>query len=84
MTVEQKVAHVEAEGAADVAAAVGQRTRQAAAVEGAEGVGAAETQGRRNKDEVLLFPNWRLKEPLPVQVSPPWTVLGAEEVSEMT
>lgn len=43
LTVEQEVAHVEAEGAADVAAAVGQRTRQAAAVEGAEGVGAAET-----------------------------------------
>lgn len=38
---EQEVAHVEAEGAADVAAAVGQSAGQAAAVEGPEGVGAA-------------------------------------------
>lgn len=60
LTVEQEVAHVEAEGAADVAAAVGQRTRQAAAVEGAEGVGAAETRKRRNDHEVPLFSKWRL------------------------
>lgn len=76
--------HVEAEGAADVAAAVGQRARQAAAVEGAEGVSAAETQERRSDDQVLLFSKRTLKEPLPVQMSPPWTVLGAEEVSEVT
>lgn len=42
--VEQEVAHVVAEGAADVAAAVGQRAGQAAAVEGSERVGAAGTQ----------------------------------------
>lgn len=43
MAAEQEVAHVVAEGAADVAAAVGQATRQTAAVERTEGVGAAET-----------------------------------------
>lgn len=44
LAVEQEVAHVVAEGAADVGAAVGQGARQAAAVERAEGVGAAETK----------------------------------------
>lgn len=38
---EQEVAHVVAEGTADVAAAVGQSAGQAAAVEGSKGVGAA-------------------------------------------
>lgn len=38
---EQEVAHVVAEGAADVAAAVGQSAGQAAAVERPKGVGAA-------------------------------------------
>lgn len=55
LTAEQEVAHVEAEGAADVAAAVGQGTRQAATVEGAEGVGAVETRRRRNESKVSLL-----------------------------
>lgn len=50
LAAEQEIAHVVAEGAADVAAAVGQGTRQAAAVERPEGVGAAETW----RDVVLL------------------------------
>lgn len=54
LTAEQEVAHVEAEGAADVAAAVRQGTRQAATVEGAKGVGAVETQERRNEYKVAL------------------------------
>lgn len=44
LAAEQEIAHVVAEGAADVATALGQGTRQTAAVERAEGVGAAETR----------------------------------------
>lgn len=43
LAAEQEIAHVVAEGAADVAAAVGQRARQTATVEGTEGVSAVET-----------------------------------------
>lgn len=50
LAVEQEVAHVVAEGAADVGAAVGQGARQAAAVERAEGVGAAETKKKHFQD----------------------------------
>lgn len=44
LAVEQEVAHVVAEGAVHVATAVGQRARQAAAVEGTKRVGAVETK----------------------------------------
>lgn len=53
LAVEQEVAHVEAEGAADVGTAVGQGAWQAAAVERAEGVGAAET---KKKQIIFNFP----------------------------
>lgn len=43
LAVEQEIAHVVAEGAADVATAVGQGARETAAVEGTKGVGAVET-----------------------------------------
>lgn len=42
LAAEQEVAHVGAEGASDVAAALGQSTGETAAVERAEGVGAEE------------------------------------------
>lgn len=87
MAAEQEIAHVVAEGAADVAAAVGQGTRQTAAVERTEGVGAAETW----KDEFLhklhscsTKHNNDYKEPLPVQMSPLRAVLRAQEVSAST
>lgn len=41
---EQEIAHVVAEGAADIAAAVGQGTGETATVEGTKCVGAAETK----------------------------------------
>lgn len=55
LTAEQEVTHVEAEGAADVAAAVGQGTRQAATVEGAKGIGAVEAREWTNEYNVALF-----------------------------
>lgn len=44
LAVEQEIAHVVAEGAADVVTAVGQGTRQTATVERTKGVGAMETK----------------------------------------
>lgn len=49
LAVEQEVAHVAAEGATDVAAAVGQRTGETAAVERSKCVGAGGT-GRERID----------------------------------
>lgn len=46
MAVEQEIAHVVAEGAADVATGVGQGARQTAAVERTKCVGAMETKKR--------------------------------------
>jgi len=48
LAVQQEVAHVEVEGAADVVAAVVQRARQTAAVERAEGVGAAAAEKKKD------------------------------------
>ncbi len=46
LAVEQEIAHVVAEGAADVATAVGQSTRQTATVERTKGVRTMETKKR--------------------------------------
>ena len=56
LAAEQEVAHVVAEGAADVSTDVGQGTRQTAAVERTEGVGAVEIKKRIcNFLKLLLF-----------------------------
>lgn len=49
LALEQEVAHVAAEGTADVATAVGQGARQTSAIEWTEGVGTTETKRKTCK-----------------------------------
>lgn len=100
LAVEQEIAHVVAEGAADVATAVGQSTRQTATVERPKGVRAMETKKRTFNflETFFLIQMGKMyacstsktttadihiirEQPLPVQMSSLWTILGAQEVS---